>query len=121
MNYIEKVISNIEKPKISPNKKLSNSKFSSVFCQNNEERRKYTLLMFEKLLNNKKKFVLDNHFDRKHCKKFLYEKDKYLSKMVFDDEPPKKQQTIKNNESRKTLDIPLPNSPNKFSFKQKKI
>ena len=119
MNDIEKVISIIEKPKISRNKKISDHKFSSVCYQNNEESRKYTLLMFEKLLNNKKKFFLDNHFDRKHSKKFLYEKDKYLSKMVFDDEPPKSQQTIKNNESRKTLDIPLPNSPNKFSFKQK--
>ena len=119
MNDIEKVISMIEKPKISRNKKISNHKFASVFCQNNEERRKYTLLMFEKLLNNKKKFFLDNHFDRKHSKKFLYEKDKYLSKMVFDDEPPKSQQIIKNSETRKTLNITLPNSPNKFSFKQK--
>ena len=45
--------------------------------------------------------------------------DKYLSEMVFDDEPPQNQQAIKNNESRKTLDISIPNSPHKFSFKQK--
>ena len=119
MKDIKKVISIVEKPKISSNKKANNHKFSSVFCQNNEESRNKTLLMFEKLLNNKKKFFLDNHFDRKHCKKFLYEKDKYLSKMVFDDEPPKIQQTIKNNDTRKTLDISVPYSPNKFSFKQK--
>ena len=75
--------------------------------------------MFEELLNNKKKFFLDNHFDRKHCKKFLNEKDKYLSEMVFDDEPPKSQLTNKNLATRKTLDIPIPSSPNKFTFKQK--
>jgi hypothetical protein len=119
MNDIRKAISIVENPNIKSNKKISRHKFASVFFQSNEERRKYTLLMFEKLLNDKKKFFLDNHFDRKHCKKFLYEKDKYLSEMVFDDEPPQNQQAIKNNESRKTLDISIPNSPHKFSFKQK--
>jgi hypothetical protein len=119
MNDIRKAISIVENPNINSNKKISRHKFASVFFQSNEERRKYTLLMFEKLLNDKKKFFLDNHFDRKHCKKFLYEKDKYLSEMVFDDEPPQNQQAIKNNESRKTLDISIPNSPHKFSFKQK--
>jgi len=118
MNDIKKVVSFVEKPKNRSNKKISKNKLSSVFFQNNEESRNYTLLMFEKLLNNKKKFVLDNHFDRKHCKKFLYEKDKYLSEMVLDDEPLKIQKTIKNNETRKTLDISIPNSPNKFSFKR---
>jgi hypothetical protein len=119
MNDIRKAISIVENPNINSNKKISRHKFASVFFQSNEERRKYTLLMFEKLLNDKKKFFLDNHFDRKHCKKFLYEKDKYLSEMVFDDEPPQNQQAIKNNESRKTLDISIPNSPHNFSFKQK--
>ena len=119
MNDIRKAISIVENPNINSNKKISRHKFASVFFQSNEERRKYTLLMFEKLLNDKKKFFLDNHFDRKHCKKFLYEKDKYLSEMVFDDEPPQNQQALKNNESRKTLDISIPNSPHKFSFKQK--
>ena len=119
MNDIRKAISIVENHNINSNKKISRHKFASVFFQSNEERRKYTLLMFEKLLNDKKKFFLDNHFDRKHCKKFLYEKDKYLSEMVFDDEPPQNQQAIKNNESRKTLDISIPNSPHKFSFKQK--
>ena len=119
MNDIRKAISIVENTNINSNKKISKHKFASVFFQSNEERRKYTLLMFEKLLNDKKKFFLDNHFDRKHCKKFLYEKDKYLSEMVFDDEPPQNQQAIKNNESRKTLDISIPNSPHKFSFKQK--
>ena len=119
MNDIRKAISIVENPNINSNKKISKHKFASVFFQSNEERRKYTLLMFEKLLNDKKKFFLDNHFDRKHCKKFLYEKDKYLSEMVFDDEPPQNQQAIKNNESRKTLDISIPNSPHKLSFKQK--
>ena len=118
MNDIKKVVSFVEKPKNRSNKKISKNKLSSVFFQNNEESRNYTLLMFEKLLNKKKKFVLDNHFDRKHCKKFLYEKDKYLSEMVLDDEPLKIQKTIKNNETRKTLDISIPNSPNKFSFKR---
>jgi len=40
--------------------------------------------------------------------------------MVFDDEPPKNQEPIKNLVTRKTLDIPIPSSPNKFSFKQVK-
>ena len=119
MKDIKKVISVVEKPILSKDKKITNHKFSSVVYQNKEENRKYTLLMFEKLLNNKKKFVLDNHFDRKHCKKFLYEKDKYLSKMVFDDEPLISQQIIQNNDTRKTLNIFIPNSPNKFSFKEK--
>ena len=120
MKDMKKASSIIEKPNLNSNKKINNHKFASVAFQSKEESRKYTLLMFEKLLNDKKKFVLDNHFDRKHCKKFLNEKDKYLSEMVFDDEPPKNQEPIKNLVTRKTLDIPIPCSPNKFSFKQVK-
>ncbi len=45
-------------------------------------------------MNNKKKFSLDNHFDRKNSKQFLVEKDKYLSEMIIDDEPSKKDDNI---------------------------
>lgn len=56
MNDIRKAISIVENPNINSNKKISRHKFASVFFQSNEERRKYTLLMFEKLLNDKKIF-----------------------------------------------------------------
>ena len=54
MKDIKKSISIIEKPKINSNKEINNHKFASVAFQSKEESRKYTLLMFEELLNKKK-------------------------------------------------------------------
>ena len=46
------------------NKTVADTKFSSDVYKNTEEYQKYTLLKYEKLLNNKKKFSLDNHFEK---------------------------------------------------------
>ena len=78
------------------------------------------MLKYEKLLNNKKKFSLDNHFDRKNSKQFLVEKDKYLSEMIIEDEPSKKEDSSYIEKS-KTVDdlnnsVSVPSSMNKFTF-----
>ena len=75
--------------------------------------------MFEKLLNNKNKFKIDNHFDKNNSQKFLKEKDESLSEIVIEDDV-----TINNNRlkldtiTKKEFDIIMPTSPNKFTFCQ---
>ena len=98
------------------NKTVADTKFSSDVYKNTEEYQKYTLLKYEKLLNNKKKFSLDNHFDRKNSKQFLVEKDKYLSEMIIEDEPSKKDGNIEKSHTVNDLDISVPSSINKFTF-----
>ena len=98
------------------NKTVADPKFSSDVYKNSEEYHKYTLLKYEKLLNNKKKFSLDNHFDRKNSKQFLVEKDKYLSEMIFEDEPSRKDDNIEKSHTVDDLDISVPSSMNKFTF-----
>ena len=98
------------------NKTVADTKFSSDVYKNTEEYQKYTLLKYEKLLNNKKKFSLDNHFDRKNSKQFLVEKDKYLSEMIIEDEPSKKDDNIEKSHTVNDLDISVPSSINKFTF-----
>ena len=102
------------------NKTVVETKFSSDVYKNSEEYQKYTMLKYEKLLNNKKKFSLDNHFDRKNSKQFLVEKDKYLSEMIIEDEPSKKEDSSYIEKS-KTVDdlnnsVSVPSSMNKFTF-----
>ena len=99
-------------------KEINSKKFESDYQKNAEEdHRKYILLMFEKLLNNKNKFSIENHFDKKNSQKFLNEKDEYLSEIVFEDDDSSLNEvrTEKNN-SKKDLEITIPNSPNKFTF-----
>ena len=102
----------------SSNKTVADPKFASDVSKNSEEYKKYTLLKYERLLNNKKKFSLDNHFDRKNSKQFLVEKDKYLSEMIIDDEPSKKDidENIGKSHTVDDLDISVPSSINKFTF-----
>ena len=98
------------------NKTVADTKFSSDVYKNSEEYQKYTLLKYEKLLNNKKKFSLDNHFDRKNSKQFLVEKDKYLSEILIEDEPSKNDDIIEKSQTVNDLDISVPSSINKFTF-----
>ena len=98
------------------NKTVADTKFSSDVYKNTEEYQKYTLLKYEKLLNNKKKFSLDNHFDRKNSKQFLVEKDKYLSEILIEDEPSKNDDIIEKSQTVNDLDISVPSSINKFTF-----
>ena len=98
------------------NKTVADPKFSSDVYKNSEEYQKYTLLKYEKLLNNKKKFSLDNHFDRKNSKQFLVEKDKYLSEMIIDDEPSKRDDNIEKSRTVDELDLSVPSSINKLTF-----
>ena len=100
-------------------KEINSKKFESDYQKNAEDHRKYVLLMFEKLLNNKNKFSLDNHFDRKNSQKFLNEKAEYLSEIVLEDDVSSLNEvrTEKNN-SKKDLELSMPNSPNKFTFGQ---
>ena len=100
----------------SSNKTVADPKFASDVSKNSEEYKKYTLLKYERLLNNKKKFSLDNHFDRKNSKQFLVEKDKYLSEMIIEDEPSKKDDNIEKSHTVNDLDISVPSSINKFTF-----
>ena len=74
--------------------------------------------MFEKLLNNKNKFKIDNHFDKNNAKKFLKEKEKYLSEIIIEDEimPYNKRLKLDNSIAKKETDIMIPTSPNKFTF-----
>ena len=78
-----------------------------------------SLLMFERLLlNNKNKFYLDNHFDKHNSQKFLLDKEKYLSEIIFDDEGevPSKEAFEKN---KSKIDLIIPDgAPTKFTFGQ---
>ena len=98
------------------NKTVADTKISSDVYKYTEEYQKYTLLKYEKLLNNKKKFSLDNHFDRKNSKQFLVEKDKYLSEIIIEDEPSKKDDKIEKSQTDNDLDISVPSSNTKFTF-----
>ena len=99
-------------------KQMNSNKFESDFKKNDIEHKKYTLLMFEKLLNNKNKFTLDDHFDKNNQKKVLNEKDEYLSEMIFEDDIPLNNNEIENKITKKELDIIMPGSPHKFTFGQ---
>ena len=103
---------------IDNNNQIDNQKFSSDYLKNNIEYKRNILIMFEKLLNNKNKFSLNNNFDKKHCQKFLIEKDKYLSEIIFEEEPLLTEEKIEINNSKRNFDIHIPSSPNKFSFGQ---
>ena len=104
---------------INSTKQVNSNKFIGDFKINDKEHKDITLLMFEKLLNNKNKFSLDNHFDRKNSQKFLNEKAEYLSEIVLEDDVSSLNEvrTEKNN-SKKDLELSMPNSPNKFTFGQ---
>ena len=75
-----------------------------------------TALMFERLLNNKKKFTLDNHFDKRNSDKFLLEKEKYLSPINIDDGDYTSDALEK---TRSKVELFIPNgAPNKYTFGQ---
>lgn len=44
--------------------------------------------IFDSILSRKHKFRIDNHFDKKHCQKFLEAKEKCLKEMHMDDTIP---------------------------------
>ena len=91
--------------------------FSTENKDNNEINKNNTLLMFERLLNNKNKFKLDNHFDNANSQQFLLEKEKYLSEINIDDGD-YSTETLERNKSR--TDLLIPNgAPTKYTFGQK--
>ena len=94
-------------------KEKINSKFSSEYLNNEDHKN-----MFERLLNNKNKFTLDNHFDKNNTQVFLSEKEKYLSEIIIEDEDIKSGDEMpENNKSKK--EILMPNGvPSKFTFGQ---
>ena len=94
-----------------------NPTFSSDNQNNNENTKNNTLLMFERLLNNKKKFKLDNHFDKRNSHKFLLEKEKYLSPIELDDGDISNE-SLNKNISRTELLIPN-GAPTSYTFGQK--
>ena len=104
---------------INSTKQVNSNKFIGDFKINDKEHKDITLLMFEKLLNNKNKFKIDNHFDKNNSKKFLKEKDECLSEIVIEDDV-----TINNNRlkletiTKKEFDIIMSAAPNKFTFGQ---
>ena len=93
-----------------------NPKFSSDFNNNYEDHK----IMFERLLNNKNKFKLDNHFDKNNSQMFLSEKEKYLSEIIIEDEDFKSDDDIPEiNKSNQKREILMPNgAPSKFTFGQ---
>ena len=98
-------------------------KSNVIYCSEYKNINKSTkninsLKMFENLLLNKHKFSLDNNFDKNHCKKFLSEKDKYLSKIIFYDEVELPSDEIEENRKyKKEINIP-DGAPNKYTFGQ---
>ena len=92
------------------------AKFSSYKESDNEKFRNNTSLMFERLLNNKNKFTLDDHFDKRNSATFLLEKEKYLSPIDIDDgDCPS--ETIE--KTRSKIEIFIPNgAPTKYTFGQ---
>ena len=92
--------------------------FSSDYKDNDEKPKNNTLLMFERLLNNKNKFSLDNHFDKKNSRLFLSEKEKYLAEIKLDDGDYNSAETLEKTKSK--VELPIPNgAPNKYTFGQK--
>ena len=91
--------------------------FSTENKDNNEINKNNTLLMFERLLNNKNKFKLDNHFDNVNSHQFLLEKEKYLSEINIDDGD-YSTETLERNKSRTELLIPN-GAPTQCTFGQK--
>ena len=89
--------------------------------KNNDEKQKNNdtnLLMFERLLNNKNKFKLDNNFDTINSQKFLNEKEKYLSEIVIDDGGELSyKETFEKTKSKKEILIPY-GAPTKYTFGQ---
>ena len=83
----------------------------------NEIPKKNAILMFERLLNNKNKFKLDNHFDNENSQQFLLEKEKYLSEINIDDED-YSTETLERIKSKEEILIPN-GAPNKYTFGQK--
>ena len=57
-------------------------------CKRNKPRTKSHEFLFFPLMNIKNKFKMSNKFDRKHSKKLLEEKDKYLEVVELDDRLP---------------------------------
>jgi len=94
-----------------------NPTFSSANQNNEENSKNNTILMFERLLNNKKKFKLDNHFDKRNSSKFLKEKEKYMCPIELEDGD-FSNETLEKNKSRKELLIPN-GAPNRYTFGQK--
>ena len=94
-----------------------NPTFHSDNQNDKENSKNNAILMFERLLNIKKKFKLDNHFDKRNSHKFLLEKEKYLSPIELDDgDFPN--ETIEKNKS--TTEILIPNGAlNSYTFGQK--
>ena len=93
-----------------------NPTFASDNKNNNENSKNNTILMFERLLNNKKKFTLYNHFDKRNSHKFLLEKEKYLSPIELDDGD-FSNEALEKNLSRTDLIISN-GAPNRYSFGQ---
>ena len=91
--------------------------FSSDNKNNNEIFKNNEMLMFERLLNNKNKFKLDNNFDKTNSQQFLLEKEKYLSEIDIDDGD-FSTENLERNKSRKDLLIPN-GAPNQYTFGQK--
>ena len=91
--------------------------FSCRKENDNENYKNNTSLMFERLLNNKKKFSLDNNFDKRHSDKFLLEKEKYLSPIDIDDDGDFPSEILDKTKSKIELFIPN-DAPNKYTFGQ---
>lgn len=68
------------------------TKKSSKFKTENSNKQNINIYNF-----SNKKIVLRDDFDRKHCKKFLEEKNKALKPMFLEDEIPKKKQNDNDN------------------------
>ena len=100
--------------KISDNDKLNDNILPQSDTRNLDEKRKIIPLMFERLLNNKNKFSLDNHFDENNSHQFLLDKEKYLTEIKLDDGKLKSSDTCI---SKKELIIPN-GAPNKYTFGQ---
>ena len=97
------------------------TKDKTINNKNNDETKKFNdmnSLMFERLLNNKNKFKLDNNFDTINSQKFLNEKAKYLSEIVIDDTGELSyKETFEKTKSKKEILIPN-GAPNKYTFGQ---
>ena len=92
--------------------------FSSDFKDNDGKPKNNTLLMFERLLNNKNKFSLDNHFDKNNSQIFLSEKEKYLAEINLDDGDYNSAETLEKTKSKIEISIPY-GAPNQYTFGQK--
>ena len=102
------------------NNNLKTEEKTNDYKKNDEKQKNNdtNLLLFERLLNNKNKFKLDNNFDTVNSQKFLNEKEKYLSEIIIDDVGELSyKETFEKTKSKKEIFIPY-GAPNKYTFGQ---